>query len=118
MNRHRRLKIWREAGDLLDDVYALTRLLPADEGYVAATQLRRAAWSVQNNIAEGNAKLGDAERRRFLDVSLGSLAEVDSMAASLARLYELDRNVVTRIEERRALITAGIFALLRNRRRP
>ena len=79
-------------------------------------QLRRAAWSVQNNIAEGYAKLGHRELRKFLDVSLGSLAEVDSMIAKLSTMYRLDSETVDKAESLRMHITSGIFQRLRRGR--
>lgn len=117
MNGHRKLLIWRLAGDLIDAVYRLAGSLPPQERYVADAQLRRAAWSVQNNIAEGNARLGPGELRRFLDVSLGSLGEIDSMSAKLATMYQLDTSVTSEIESLRRQITAGIFKILRCRSR-
>ncbi|MBI2614167.1 MAG: four helix bundle protein, partial [Gemmatimonadetes bacterium] len=101
MNGHRRLRVWQLAGELIDVTYRIARDLPPDERYVAAVQLRRAAWSVQNNIADRHAKLGQRELRKFLDVSLGSLAEVDSMIAELTTMYQLDPETVGRAESLR-----------------
>ena len=56
-------------------VYRATTSWPSQERYGMVAQLRRAAVSVSANIAEGSARLGPREFRRFLDISLGSLAE-------------------------------------------
>jgi four helix bundle protein len=39
-------------------------------------QIQSAAWSAPANIAEGSAKRGSREFRRFLDISIGSLSEI------------------------------------------
>jgi four helix bundle protein len=117
VNGHRNLAVWKLAGRLIDVVYVITAALPPDERHVARPNLRRAAWSVQNNIAEGNAKLGRRELRRYLDVALGSLAEIDSVVAKLAEMYPLDPAMVAELERLRREITAGLFAMLRGGRR-
>jgi len=116
MNGHRSLRTWQAAQDLLVVSYGITKGLPIDERYAAGIQLRRAAWSVSSNIAEGNAKKGKTERRRFFDVALGSLAEVDSLLAGLSRLYDLEPADLERVETLRHQITAGIFGMLRRGR--
>jgi four helix bundle protein len=89
-------------------IYRLTRQLPSEEKFVALLQIRRAAWSVHNNIAEGNAKRGRAELRRFLDTSIGSLAEIDAMLDTLGTLYDLDLSLCAELEStRRARSTRG-----------
>jgi four helix bundle protein len=113
MNSHRRLAVWSHAGELIDVSYELTRALPADERYVATPQLRRAAWSVQNNIAEGHARFGRKERRRFLRIAIGSLAEVDSMVCKLHELYDLDIEIVSAVESLRRRINAGLFRMMK-----
>ena len=117
MDGHRRLWTWQQAQKLLQEVYGLTKTLPIEEKYVASSQIRRAAWSVTNNIAEGNAKRGRPEMRRFLDIAIGSLAEIDGMVAGLETLYQLDQVRVKRIYELRSAVNHGIFMLLRKRGR-
>jgi four helix bundle protein len=52
--------------------------------YGITSQMRRAASSAAANIVEGCAKKGAGEFRRYLDVAVGSLAEL-SYFALLAR---------------------------------
>lgn len=75
--RHRNLDIWKNAVALTARIYELTRTFPRDEIFGLTNQLRRASVSVASNIAEGS-KRPDSDFRRFLDYSLGSLAEIDT----------------------------------------
>lgn len=54
----------------------MTQQFPKHELYGLTSQMRRAAFSAAVNIAEGSAKRGPVELRRYLDVSLGSLSEL------------------------------------------
>jgi four helix bundle protein len=65
-------------------VYAATDSWPKAELFGLTSQARRAVHSVAANIAEGWAKRGRRELRRYLDISLGSLAEL-SYTLRLAR---------------------------------
>ena len=47
--------------------------------YGLTAQARRAAVSVTNNLAEGTARLGGRELRRFADISVGSLSELSNI---------------------------------------
>jgi four helix bundle protein len=117
MNTHHRLEVWQHSRKLVRLVYQLTTSLPSSERFVAVPQLRRAAWSVHNNIAEGNAKLGRPELRRFFDMAIGSLAEIDAMVTTLGDLYELDQRLVAEIQDLRHSINGRLFAMLKTRRR-
>ena len=75
--RHRTLKVWRDAVALARDVYAHTATFPPEERFGLTSQLRRAVVSVASNIAEGSRRL-PADNQNFLRYALGSLAECDT----------------------------------------
>ena len=80
----RRLEAWQASRDLYVSLYRVTAAWPKQELYGLTSQARRAAYSVVANLAEGSAKRGTKEFRRFVDISLGSLAELEC-ALELAR---------------------------------
>jgi four helix bundle protein len=61
--------------------------------YGLASQARVASTSVSTNIAEGLAKRGRKELRRYLDIALGSLAEVQVLIC-----FALDMKFITQQE--------------------
>ncbi len=71
-----RFEAWQLCHKLVLEVYRTTKHFPAAERFELAKQARRAAFSSAVNIAEGSAKHGNREFRRFLDISLGSLSEL------------------------------------------
>lgn len=81
---YERLDAWNSAHRLVLLVYQATKSWPTRELYGLTSQTRRAAFSVAANIAEGSAKKGSREFRRYLDISLGSFAEL-RYALRLAR---------------------------------
>jgi four helix bundle protein len=74
--RHEGLKAWQSAQALVLAIYRTSESWPSHERFGLISQARRAAVSVSANIAEGAAKRGGREFRRFLDIALGSLAEL------------------------------------------
>ena len=76
MKPYERLVAWERSHGLVLAVYRATEKWPSAERFGLTGQLRRAAVSIPANIAEGVAKRGKAEYRRFLDIALGSLSEV------------------------------------------
>jgi four helix bundle protein len=77
MGHYSELKAWRAAHELAVSVYRLTADWNTRERYGLTAQVRRAAFSVPVNIVEGSRRRGRREFRRFLDVAVGSLAEVE-----------------------------------------
>jgi len=84
MSSYRDLKVWQHAMRLAIECAKCAKRFPQEERDALASQLRRAAHSIPLNIAEGTARKGSREFRRFLDTAWGSLCEVQT-ALEIAR---------------------------------
>lgn len=73
----RKLIVWQKAHLLVLLVYKLLEKFPKSETFGLSSQLRRAAVSVPANIAEGYGSGGQGQFGRYLNISQGSLAEVE-----------------------------------------
>ena len=76
MAPYERFDAWQMAHRMALLIYKATEAWPKEERFALTIQVRRAALSVPTNIAEGAAKRGYREFRRFLDIALGSLSEL------------------------------------------
>jgi four helix bundle protein len=76
--QHRELAVWREAMDLVVEIYRLSSLLPKEEVFGLSAQMRRAAVSIPSNLAEGSARASTKELVQFLSIALGSASELDA----------------------------------------
>lgn len=82
------LPVWKSAMTLAEQVYDLTRhpILTGPGDLVS--QLRRAALSISNNIAEGFERGSTAELLSFLYIARGSAGEVRSMLHFAERMSD------------------------------
>ena len=76
---HTKLDVFISGKNLVLNSYKISKLLPPDERFNMTQQLRRAALSIQLNIAEGSSRKSDVERRRFYEISRSSVIEVDTI---------------------------------------
>jgi four helix bundle protein len=107
-----RLDAWHRCHELTLAVYAATGTWPKSELYGLVSQVRRAAVSAEANIAEGAAKRGHREFRRYLDIALGSLSEVACLlrlGADLGYLAELESDALNQIRERASQVTWRLY---------
>jgi four helix bundle protein len=112
MAHYESLLAWKECHALVLVVYRVTRQFPKEELYGLTSQARRAAFSAAANIAEGAAKRGPREFRRFLDISLGSLAELAytlRLAKELGMLPEHDWGEVDELRNRAGYLTWQLY---------
>lgn len=78
METYKELTVWQKSIDLVLDVYSVTESLPDSEKFGLTSQLRRCAVSIPSNIAEGYSKKSNPEFIRFLRISYGSSAELET----------------------------------------
>ena len=78
MNYFKELKVWQKAIELVTETYLKTQNFPKEEIYGLTSQIRRSAVSIPSNIAEGKGRNSDKEFVRFLQISLGSLYELQT----------------------------------------
>lgn len=83
---YKNLKVWQKAMDLTVEIYSLIKLLPREETYALADQMRRAVVSIPSNIAEGHGRNSDKEFIKFLSISRGSLLELETQIEICHRL--------------------------------
>jgi four helix bundle protein len=74
----RELRVWQDAMALAEAVHTATREFPSEERFGLTSQLRRASVSIASCIAEGNARSSTRDYLRFLSMSCGSVAEVET----------------------------------------
>lgn len=91
MKPHKKLDAWNLGIALVRDVYSLTGAFPKEELYGVISQMRRCALSVPLNVAEGAARSTPKEFIRFLDIAIGSLAELDTLLVIAFELSYIDQ---------------------------
>ena len=109
---------WKVAHELALLVYGITDQWPVCERYQLTAQLRRAVLSVPTNIAEGAAKRGPREFRRYLDIARGSLSEVAYLLQFSKDRGPLDEESFKRLHQLRdrvGKLTWGLYSSLDSR---
>ena len=82
------LEVYKTARNFRKWIYQFTKQLPDEEKYNLQTQMRRAAVSLTNNIAEGHGRYHYQETIQFIRQSRGSLEElIDDLNICLDEHY-------------------------------
>ena len=76
MRNYKDLQFWQKAHALTLAVYRGMRNFPNEERFGLTSQLRRAASSIPANLAEGCGRRSDGEMARFVQIAMGSGAEL------------------------------------------
>ena len=79
IQRFEDLEAWQIARELTNKIYSISRKESIRRDYGFVDQIRRAAISIMNNIAEGFERGSNKDFVRFLFIARGSAGEVRSM---------------------------------------
>ena len=107
------LKAWQHAQRLAVEGAKAARRFPEYEQGALVDQLRRACYAVVLNIAEGSARNGSREYRKFLDTANSSLAEVETILAIARDLQYVQLAEFGRLEALATETGKTLFGLLR-----
>ena len=102
MRRHnfKKLHIWQEAMDLIDENYVFTATLPDYEKFGLRTQMNRCSVSIASNISEGSSKRTDKHFLKSLEDSLGSAYEWETQLMVCYRKNFVSEAIFLKLEDK------------------
>lgn len=77
MQNYKDLNVWLKSHQLTLKIYREVVSFPKEENYTLTSQIKRAAYSIPSNIAEGCGRNSNPDLARFLNISLGSANELE-----------------------------------------
>jgi four helix bundle protein len=93
------LEVYKAAREFRKEIYQLIKELPNEEKYNLAGQMRRAALSLTNNIAEGHGRFFYQENIQFCRISRGSLMElIDDLNTCIDEKY-FEQNYLNQLKD-------------------
>lgn len=115
MRDFKKLLIWSKGMDIAQESYKIVNSWPDFEKYSLGNQILRAAISIPSNIAEGNSRLSEKDKRRFILIALGSAYELETQVIISQNLNISDKNsldqLVIHIREEQKLMSSFINKL-------
>ena len=69
------LQAWKQARQLVNGIYSLTRAEALAKDFGLCGQIQRAGVSIMSNIAEGFERMHLAEKLQFYNIARGSSAD-------------------------------------------
>jgi len=120
-NSYRDLVVWQKSMELTKKIYMITKDFPKEEVYGLTSQIRRCAVSIPSNIAEGKGRNSDREFVRFLQISLGSLYELQTQfelalsfnyISNIEDIFELSLEIEKMLNKPKLLVKQKSFFVI------
>lgn len=117
MRDFKKLEIWNNGIELVKQVYKPSSSFPSEERFGLTSQITRAVVSIPSNIAEGCSRNSEIEFKRFLEIAIGSLFEVQTQLILAKELNFLEESYSSEIEillEKEAKMINSLISKIKN----
>jgi four helix bundle protein len=108
------LIVWQKAVAFSVLIYQATKMFLSVEQFGLTNQLRRAAVSIPSNIAEEHAQESDGVLARYLNIAIGSAAELDTQLLIAHKIGYIDAENLSHIQQDLTEIVKLLRGLLRS----
>ncbi len=112
MKSYKDLDVWKKSVSLVTDVYLATKEFPREELYGLTSPIRRSAVSIPSNIAEGRGKRSTNDFIRYINISYGSLTELETQLVISVNLGYLKQTQLNDFSEKTAEISRMLNGLI------
>lgn len=113
MSNFRKLLVWQKAMSLTTKIYTSTQKFPKEEIFGLTSQLRRCTISIPSNIAEGIGRDSNPELIRFINISVGSLFELQTQLEIAKNILYLNTEEFNNLYEDSREIERMLIAFLK-----
>ena len=110
------LESFQKARELCKEIYIVTNVHPFVDDYRFVQQIRAAAGSIMDNIAEGFERNGKKEFVNFLSIAKGSCGEVRSQILRASDVDFIDSDTAKRLYKDCENISKMLFSLINSLR--
>ncbi len=117
MAKYQNLDAWKISMQLVKEIYLVVKKYPKEELYGLASQTKRASVSVPCNIAEGMGRQYKKDTIQFLQISRGSLYELETLLNIAIMIEIINEDVFNHIIpliEKNLQVLNGLIKYLEN----
>lgn len=107
------LESWQLARVFIKEIFLMSNMEPLSRDFELKAQLKKAALSISNNIAEGFGRFSNKDFIRFLDYASGSCSETKNMLYLMLDLNYLNDSKFGILMSDLELIQSKILGLIK-----
>ncbi len=118
MKNFQKIEVWKKSHLMVLYIYKnILPILPIQEKYAIREQMRRAAYSIPLNIAEGCGRNSDKDFARFLNYALGSTNELEYLFLLIKDLDYISNNIYETMNKQLNEIKAMLIGFIKTLRK-